>query len=306
MVKKNGFTHLTKKSDLHFNQNNCILKFMKIIDIVTGASSGMGICFAKELARECLCDEIWIIARRAERLEKLKEEIDAEGLEKLNSGKLKNAKTNQNKIWPKIKVIPLDISGAKGALELKKYFEQEKDFEISVLVNNAGFGTYGEFANTSTSREMEMIDLNCTALTGITGFALPYMKKGARIINTASLASFSPLGNFAVYGACKAYVLSFGIALAAELKPKGISVTSLCPGPVSTEFANVASNGARKEVRHGLSPEKTVRHAIKASRKGRLYSMYAFKWRFKAFMTRFLSRHIIAYFTFKYCKRPSN
>ncbi len=279
---------------------------MKRIDIVTGASSGMGVCFAKELARECECDEIWIIARRQENLEKVKAQIEDEGKSKKNAGLLVDKKSGKEKKWPQVKIIALDISGKEGSLKLKKLFDEEGEFEISVLVNNAGFGTYGEFALTDTMREMEMIDLDCTSLTGITGFSLPFMKKGSRIINTASLASFSPLGNFAVYGACKAYVLSFGVALAAELRQKGISVTSLCPGPVTTEFANVASKGARKEVRHGLSPEKTVAHAVKASRKGKLYSMFAFKWRFKAAASRFLSRKLLADFTYKFCKRPSN
>lgn len=262
---------------------------MKKIIVVTGASSGMGVCFAKQLAVENP-DELWIVARRKDRLEDLKKEIELEN------------KTS-------VRVVDMDISGAEGARRLNSVFLEEKsrgDFEISVLVNNAGFGTYGEFANTDVNREMEMVDLDCTSLTGITGFALPYMKKGGRIINTASLASFMPLGNFAVYGACKAYVLSFSIALAAELKPKGINVTALCPGPVSTEFANVASNGARPKVRHGLSPEKTVEHAIKASRKGRLYSMRFLKWKIQAWASPYVNRYLGAWFTFKYCKRPSN
>ena len=194
---------------------------MKRIDIVTGASSGMGVCFAKELARECECDEIWIVARRQENLEKLKVQIESEGAAKKTEGLLVEKKSGKEKKWPKVKVVALDISGKDGAVKLKKLFDEEEDLEISVLVNNAGFGTYGEFASTDTMREMEMIDLDCTSLTGITGFALPFMKKGSRIINTASLASFSPLGNFAVYGACKAYVLSFSVALAAELRSKG-------------------------------------------------------------------------------------
>ena len=272
---------------------------MKRIIIVTGASSGMGVSFARQLARESAggkvipSDEIWLLARREDRLLETKRliEEDGKGLEK----------------YPEVRVIPLDISGKKGALAFRGLLQEEKDeFEVSVLVNNAGFGTYGEFASTDTEREMDMIDLDCTALTGITGYCLPFMKSGGRIINTASLASFLPLGNFAVYGACKAYVLSFSIALAAELKQRGISVTALCPGPVSTEFADVASRGARKEVRHGLSPEKTVEHCIKASRKGRHYSMWAFKWKFKAFASRFIGRYAGAWFTWKYCKRPSN
>ncbi|MBO6177187.1 MAG: SDR family NAD(P)-dependent oxidoreductase [Treponema sp.] len=267
---------------------------MKEIIIVTGASSGMGTCFAAELAEE-QPDELWLVARRNDRLEALKKEIELK-----HSG-------------VKVKPVALDISGKKGAFEIKALLEEENKIHekeggicIKVLVNNAGFGTYGEFADTDTEREMDMIELNCTSLTGITGFALPYMKKGSRIINTASLASFLPLGNFAVYGASKAFVLSFSVALRAELKHREISVTALCPGPVSTEFADVASKGARKEVLHGKDPVKTVRHAIKASRKGKLYSMFAFKWKFKAAASRFIGRYAGAWFTFKYCKRPSN
>ena len=262
---------------------------MKKIIVVTGASSGMGVCFARQLACE-KPDELWIVARRKDRLENLKKEIESE----------KSVK---------VRVVDIDVSGSEGARRFKAILDVERDsgdFEISVLVNNAGFGTYGEFSDTDTDREMEMVDLNCTSLTGITGFALPYMKKGSRIINTASLASFLPLGNFAVYGASKAYVLSLSVALAAELKPRGISVTALCPGPVSTEFANVASKGAREKVRHGLSPEKTVEHAIKASRRGRLYSMRFFKWKIQAWASPYVNRYLGAWFTYKFCKRPSN
>ena len=262
---------------------------MKNIIVVTGASSGLGVCFAKQLACE-KPDELWIVARRKSRLEEVKLAIEKE-----------------NSIF--VKILPIDISGSEGARRLNSFLEEEKkqgDFRISVLVNNAGFGTYGEFADTDVSREMEMVDLNCTSLTGITGFALPYMDRGSRIINTASLASFLPLGNFAVYGASKSFVLSFSVALAAEVKSRGISVTALCPGPVSTEFANVASKGARKNVRHGLSPEKTVEHAIKCSRKGRLYSMKFFKWKIQAWFSPFVDRYLGAWFTYKFCKRPSN
>lgn len=283
---------------------------MKKIIVVTGASSGMGVCFAQQLAKESsdyklknrndLCsDEIWIIARRESNLMKVKANIEREA-----------ADSGRPDSYPEIRILALDISGKEGAVKVKEAFEKYEarngKFLINVLVNNAGFGTYGEFADTDTLREMEMVDLNCTSLTGITGFALPYMERGSRLINTASLASYIPLGNFAVYGACKAYVLSFTVALAAELKHKGIKVTALCPGPVSTEFADVASKGARKEVRHGLSPEKTVAHCLRKSRKGKLYSLMALKWKIKANGSRFIGRYTGAWFTYKFCKRPSN
>ena len=298
---------------------------MKKIGIVTGASSGMGVSFALGLAKECiegkeLLDELWLIARREDKLRDTKKAVEMlSGAENAScspenaSGGPANASRTAEKLCPAVRIIPMDISGQEGAKKFKALLDAESESTkasggifIQVLVNNAGFGTYGEFISTDTEREMEMVDLNCTSLTGLTGYALPFMGRGTRLINTASLASFIPLGNFAVYGATKAYVLSLTVALAAELKDRGIKVTALCPGPVSTEFANVASKGARKEVRHGLSPEKTVAHCLKASRKGKLYSMYAFKWRFKAAASRFIGRYLGAWYTYRFCKRPSN
>ncbi len=258
---------------------------MKKIIVITGASSGMGTWFARILAEE-KPDEMWVIARRKDRLLELKNELSCP-----------------------VKILDFDLSGKQGAEKLQSYYIEEKknnDFCISVLANNAGFGTYGEFSSTSVGREMDMVELNCTSLTGITGFSIPYMEKGSRIINVASLAAYAPLGNFAVYGATKSYVLNFTIALRAELMHKGIKVTALCPGSVSTEFANVASNGARKEVLHGKSAEKTVRDAVKKSRKGRAVSMWALKWKFNAFLCNFFPMTLIADATYKFAKRPSN
>ena len=247
-----------------------------------------------------------------EDIEALAKEINACGDDMQEESKANEFAKGQ-RLYPTARAVQADLCGQKGALEFKKYLDAEEfatrsvgGMHISVLVNNAGFGTYGPFENTDTIREMEMIDTDCTSLTGITGFALPYMHEGSRIINTASLASYMPLGNFAVYGACKAYVLSFSVALAAELKDRGISVTAMCPGPVSTEFAAVASRGARKAVKHGLSPEKTVAHCLKKSRKGKHYALMAFKWKFKAFASTFVPRYAGAWFTYRFCPRPSN
>lgn len=262
---------------------------MRKIIVITGASSGMGVCFAHQLAREKkrTAEEMWLIARREDRLVKVKNELKD----------IIDAKT-----------FTMNLEGKEGAKKFRELLEAEnkkESIEISILVNNAGFGTYGEFADTDTDREMQMIDLNCTALTGITGYSLPYMKSGSRIINVASLAAYGPLGNFAVYGATKAYVLSFTTALRAELKHKGIKVTALCPGSVSTEFANVASNGARKEVLHGKSAEKTVRDALKKSRKGKPVAMWALKWKLNSKLCTYLPHTLIAWTTWRFAKRPS-
>ena len=279
---------------------------MKRIAIVTGASSGMGREFAKEIFFNSAnykfgkIDELWILARRAERLEELKYSLE----------KVQEEKNIHDYI--KINPVEIDLCGRTGVstfnalLKTEKRLEKKSGFEITLLVNNAGFGTYGEFCNTPIEKELEMIELNCTALTGITGLAIPFMNENSTIINIASLAAFLPLGNFAVYAATKSYVLSFSVALAAELKNKKITVTAVCPGSVSTEFANVASNGARKEVLHGKSAKKTVIHALKSASRKKHIALWAPKWKITAFLSRFIGRFFGARFTYKYNKRPSS
>ena len=251
----------------------------------------MGICFAKQLLSFRNFDEMWLIARRKERLDELKIELNSISKE------------------TSIRCIQGDLSGNSGVEFVKNLFQEEQsqqDFIIDTLVNNAGYGTYGTFEDTSLERQLGMIDLNVYSLTGICYASLPYLQKGSLVINVASLASFAPLGNFAVYGATKAFVYSFSLALAAELEPKGIFVETLCPGPVDTEFANVASRGARKVVKDGKSPEKVVAHCLKCVSKKRYISIMALKWKFKAFMSRFISKIWFARYTFKHEKRPSN
>lgn len=269
---------------------------MKNIAVITGASSGIGKEFTIQVAQKYYFDEIWIIARRAEKLNELANEI--------------NSTKNFNVVRP----IAMDICGKAGVEALKSLLEQENEkllkvessISIGLLINNAGFGTYGPFAETSVTRQMEMVDLNCTTVTGCCGVALPYLTKDSVIINTASLAAFMPLGNFAVYAATKAFVLSFSVALAAELKDKGIKVCALCPGSVSTEFANVASNGARKEVKGGHDPIKVVSHCLKKAFKGKKTALWYPKWKCTAFLSRIVGRYVVARYTYKYNKRPHN
>lgn len=269
---------------------------MKKIAVITGASSGLGKEFTKQVSSKYFFDEIWIIARREDKLKQLALEI------------------NSHNNFQVVRAVPMDICGKSGVEAFRSFLEAENErlqviesgIEIGLLINNAGFGTYGPFGETSINREMEMVDLNCTTVTGICGVAIPYLKKDSVIINTSSLAAFMPLGNFAVYGASKAFVLSFSIALAAELKDKGIKVCALCPGSVSTEFANVASNGARKEVKGGIQPEKVVAQCLKRAFKGKKTSLYRPKWRITAFLSRLVGRYLVARYTYKYHKRPHN
>lgn len=265
---------------------------MKRIIIVTGASSGLGWEFSLQLSKTREAEEIWLIARRKDRLETLAGEISRLG-------------------GPSPRVIELDLDGKKGVTRFSDLLEKEaasagdSGFVVDTLVNNAGFGTYGTFAETAIDRELEMINVNVYALTGLCHAVLPRMRKGSLIVNVASLASFIPLGNFAVYGATKAYVLNFSTALAAEVADAGIFVSTVCPGPVDTEFANVASNGAREKVIDGKSPKKVVEHCLKSVRRGKRIAVMAPKWKFKAFMSRFVGRYFFARYTYVHDKRPS-
>lgn len=262
---------------------------MKHIIIITGASSGMGAEFARQIyaQKTSIGTEMWLIARESDKLAEFAATLAGQDIT--------------------VRTFAFDLCGAAGAEQVKKLLDTESKngkFVVDLLVNNAGFGTYGPFCETDPAREMSMIDLNCTSLTGICGFTLPHMQRGSRIINVASLAAFLPLGNFAVYAATKSYVLSFSMALAAELKERGISVCALCPGSVSTNFANVASNGKRREVLHGRDPRKVVAHCLRASARGRKIALWAMKWKFSAFMSRFVGRFIGARFTYLFNKRP--
>ncbi len=260
---------------------------MKRIIVVTGASSGIGKEFALQLVQSRNCDEIWLMARRKDKLEDLAGQLAVPA-----------------------RVIDADLSGEQGVKRFASLLADEKKrakdgFTIDTLVNNAGFGTYGPFADTALARQLDMISLNVVSLTGICHAALPFLARGSRVINVASLAGFIPLGNFAVYAASKAYVLSFSVALAAELADAGVFVSTVCPGPVDTEFALVASNGARERVVDGKSPDAVVRHCLRGIERGKRVSIMAAKWRFKAFMSRFVGRYFFARLTWVTDKRPS-
>lgn len=187
------------------------------IAVITGASSGMGSCFAihTEAIRKDI-DEIWLVARRKENLEKL----------------AKNLKV-------KTRILAMDITSPSAQEEYKNLLEKEST-NVRLLINNAGFGKLGDFYNLTAEENAGMIRLNCEALTVITSLTLPFMKEGAEIINSCSIASFAPNTRMAVYSSTKAYVMSFSRALREELKKRKINVLAACPGPMETEFLGVA------------------------------------------------------------------
>lgn len=189
----------------------------KSIVIITGASSGIGREFAMQLdAHLRKTDEIWLISRRKERLKEV-------------------AQMMRNNV----RIISMDVT-KESQMERLADMLSDHDCVIRMLINCAGYGILGDFANLTVEEQTGMVRTNCEALTHITHTCLPFMTKNTRIINMASSASFIPQPGFAVYAATKSYVNSFSLALGQELKNKGIYVTSVCPGPVDTEFFEIA------------------------------------------------------------------
>lgn len=261
---------------------------MKRIQIITGAGTGIGREFACQLARTRPVDELWLIGRRMDKLEETAALAASQGESDTHC-----------------RTLAMDIGGPQGVAAFTQLLAEEKEILIDALINNAGFGTYGTFMETPLERELEMIHLNIYTLTALCHLCIPRMPPGSLLVNVASLAAFIPLGNFAVYAATKAYVLSFSIALGAEIADSGIFVSSLCPGPVDTEFANVASGGVRKKVTGGKSAEQVVSYCLKDATRGKHISLATPIWKFKAFISRFVGRYAYARHSYKHDTRPA-
>lgn len=191
---------------------------MSKVALVTGASAGLGVEFARQLSKRG--HSLVLVARRKDRLETLANELG-------------NARA-----------VAIDLSAHDAATELMADLAQAGE-EVGLLVNNAGFGMIGRFAKADSRRLREMIDLNVGTLTDLCRAAAPGMveRGSGAILNVASTAAFQPGPKMAVYFATKAYVLSLTEALHEELKPHGIKVSCLCPGPTRTEFGEVAGFG---------------------------------------------------------------
>ena len=186
------------------------------IAIVTGASSGMGREFVLQLNQYAQVDEIWVIARRLEALESLKQEVSVP-----------------------VRPIGLDLGDAASFPTLETMLNDAKP-NIKLLVNAAGFGKFGSHFRICAEDEAKMIDLNCKALVLMTRLCLPYMERGSHILQLDSLSAFQPVPYITTYAATKAFVLSYSRAMNRELKPKGIRMMAMNPGWVKTEFFNHA------------------------------------------------------------------
>ena len=217
--------------------------------LITGASAGIGREFARQLATRART--LVLIARREERLNELRDEL-----------RNRNAHLN-------VHVRVVDLCDKSHINELVEWLNQNK-IDIDFLINNAGLGDYGSFATSDPERDDRIIQVNVAALTLLTHRLLPPMvaKKRGAILNVSSSAGFLPIPGMAVYAASKAYANSFSEGLRAELRGTGLSVIALCPGPVHTEFGEIAKRPGREPERGPefvyVSVEQVVRAALAA------------------------------------------
>lgn len=230
---------------------------MKNIIVVTGASSGIGKEFAIQISKKEKVDEIWVIARRSQLLNELKNYVDCD-----------------------IVPIEMDLTNQE---DMKKYqiMLAEHNPNIVILANCAGFGKFEHYENVETAVHLNMIDLNCKALISMTDLSLPYMKNGSKIMNVISCAGFQPIPYINVYAATKAFGLSYSRALNRELKYRGISVLAVCPYWTKTQFFNraIKDNDNPVVINYDVLYDTTdvVKHAIKKLYSKADIAVYGFK-----------------------------
>lgn len=218
--------------------------------LITGASAGIGWELAKLLAAGGT--DLVLTARRRERLEQL-------------AGELKSKNNIQ------VEIVTADLAQPAAPHELRA-FTRAKNLEIDLLINNAGFGAYGAFHSAPIERQLEMVQVNCSAVVALTHLYLPEMVQRRRgdILILASVAGFQAVPYIATYAATKAFDLLFAEALAEEVRPYGVNICALCPGSTTTEFQQVAGQPDRA-FRHAETAEKVARVGLEALAKGKSY-----------------------------------
>jgi short-subunit dehydrogenase len=235
------------------------------IAVVTGASAGIGREFVRAIDREGAFEEIWVIARRAERLEELKQDCATP-----------------------LRPVVLDLTAEESVTRYRELLEKEQP-EIGLLVNAAGCGVFGPFAEKELDKLLASARLNSLTLTAMCHVSLPYMKKDDAIVNMGSNSAWQPVPWQAVYGASKSYVLSLSRALWRELKPRGIHVMCVCPGWVKTEFqATARHDDYIRYVDRWYGPEEVAAQAMRDLKKKKLVSILGHPVRRQVRLVKFL------------------
>ncbi|MCR4621685.1 MAG: SDR family NAD(P)-dependent oxidoreductase [Clostridiales bacterium] len=240
---------------------------MKKIAIITGASSGMGKRFVETLDEYGSFDEVWAVARRREALE------------------------NLSCPYP-VKPVALDLSKPEATDEFARLLESEKP-RVGLLINAAGYGKFDAVMDVPLGDNLGMVDLNCRALIALTQLTVPYMEKGGLVINIASMAAFQPIPYIAVYGATKAFVLSYSRALRRELKDA--DVMAVCPYWTKTAFFDraVSENNVVKKYAVMYKPEDIVAQAWKDAKKRKEVSVYGFTARGQRLLVKLLPHRLV-------------
>ncbi len=250
-----------------------------ITAVITGASSGLGKEYINAIiAQYPTVDAFWLVARRKDLLKEIAEE-------------------HPDKT---IAAISLDLS-KEESLHIFEQLLKENNPEIKVLVNSAGFGKGVDFFSSNCGLQTSMIDLNCRALTAVTRMCLPYMLDDSLILNISSIAAFAPCPRMSVYSATKSFVLEFSKAIHDELRPRGIKVTAVCPGPMETNFWAVAGipEGKSRLVDKlpKVSAQAVAVGSLRAAKRGKMvYTKGAF-YKFYHFLGKVLPHGFIMEFT---------
>lgn len=243
------------------------------VAVITGASSGMGKEFAIKLNTFGEFDEVWLIARREEKLKEVASLVK----------------------FP-CKVLSYDLSKDETVQEYKKLLEEVKP-EIKLLINCSGFGKFCRTDEVDESVNLNMIDLNCKAVVYMCQLSIPYMSKDSNIINIASLAAMQPVPYINVYAATKAFVLSFSRSLNREFRNKGIYTTAVCPFWTKTEFFDRAVKEDEKAVVKKYvamySAEQSVKRAFKDAKKKKDVSKFGFVARFNMLLAKILPHSFV-------------
>ena len=243
---------------------------MKKIAVITGASSGMGREFATRIAKEYTIDELWVIARRADRLEELAKEITV----------------------PVI-AISLDLTREESIEAYRRRLEEQQP-DVRVLVNASGVGRFGAFTDIDLETHCRMIDLNSKAYVAMTYVTLPFMHEGGEIYQLDSLSSFQPIPYIGVYAATKAFVLSFSRSLNVELKKRKIHVMAVCPGWVKTEFFDYAvRDNTIVYYNRFFTSEQVITRAMRDMKKRKDVSVCGFSIRMLVLMTKLLPHRLV-------------
>ena len=255
------------------------------VALITGASAGIGMALAGVFASQR--NDLILAARRGDRLHEIADELRArDGIE--------------------VHVIAADLAAPDGS---RRLFEKVRQLGLDVeyLVNNAGFGTFGRFAEIDADRSMDLVRLNVGAVTELSALFLPAMveRGSGRIMNVASLAAFMPGPLMAAYYASKAYVLHLSEALSEELDGSGVTVTALCPGPVRTEFQDVADmhDSGLVAGKPLISVAAVAEIGYRAMMSGKRVAIPGLAMKLMAFGVRFAPRRFVAKFVHRLMER---